>query len=458
MTRRRWYLCADGPDAEALGRVLGGWPDCGEVRRVDDPWHLRGALLSELPGEACAMVRDGCASMSGVNLAAALVADGHAAEVVLVCDGATGSLRSRARRAGIGRVMERDEMASVARPTDETTRHGEASARVTVGRATEEGVEAAVEARPATPAAPVHLREDMDLDEPDGVSVSGTVRPSAPLVEGHAPILTFASGRGGVGKTSIVGVAAHVAAAWGMRVAVVDYDLAFGNLFGFMGLDGPADLSSVVSAQADPDEAIVRCGRKVAESVALWGPCTRSELAETVQPYAFDILRVLSSRYDLVLVDTSTTWGDAIAQAVQASDRLLLVADERAGAIASVARAAALAVRLGVARTRIMRVMNGCDVRRRDEGFLARADLGLETARTLRVLDGGDEVAELLSSGHAQELAALDNPFVSSVSMLLAHTLEELGRLPADPRAQAALSEQPRRRRRGLWLTSREAS
>jgi pilus assembly protein CpaE len=272
-------------------------------------------------------------------------------------------------------------------------------------------------------------------------------------------MLAFVSGRGGVGKTAIVATSALVAASWGMRVAVVDLDLAFGNLFGVLGMSGPADLSPLSGAApgAAQAEAIVRCGRKVCERVALWGPCEHAELAETVQPHAATLLSVLSSRYDLVLVDTSTTWGDAIAQAVQTCDRLVIVGDQRAGAVSSLARAGNLAVRLGVARTRIMRLMNRCDPRHRDEGFLARADVGLECARNLRVVDGGDEVAELLSAGLAQELSVLECDFTDSLSTALAQMLSELGCLPDDPRAARAL-EGRRRLSRGLFGRGREAS
>ena len=112
------------------------------------------------------------------------------------------------------------------------------------------------------------------------------------------------------------------------------------------------------------------------------------------------------------------------------------------------ARAADLVVRLGVARTRVCRLVNRCDPRHRDGGFLARADSDVESAQSLRVLEGGVEIAELMSAGAALEVADLDNPFTKSVSSGLARLLEELGRLPEGVDARRFLGRGNRRRQR----------
>ena len=151
-------------------------------------------------------------------------------------------------------------------------------------------------------------------------------------------------------------------------------------------------------------------------------------------PHVTRLLGYLRERFDLVLVDTSTTFTDAVAQAVQAADRLVLVHDGAVGAIGPVSRASGLAVRLGVARTRIVRVENFADPRSRGEPNLGRAEVGLEGARLFRVMDGGGEVSECLSSGHAVELASEPGEFVDSVSLLLATLLNDLGALPESAR------------------------
>jgi pilus assembly protein CpaE len=180
-------------------------------------------------------------------------------------------------------------------------------------------------------------------------------------------------------------------------------------------------------------------------------------MAELVMPHVATLLSYLSSRYDLVLVDTSTTFTDGVAQAVQSCDRLLVVHDERPGAVASAARISALAVRLGVARTRIVRVINLGDPRTKANAFEGRAEVSLETARMHRVVDGGIEAEDLLVSGKVGELVATGTDVVGCVSTLLAQTLAELGKLPDNEEARKASDPRAGKRRRTLFGRRKEA-
>lgn len=384
-----WLVVAGERQANALQDYLvrSGIPQ--QVRIEQDCWRARAVLAGELAG-ANVVVGEGAVGPAAVNVAAAFAADGHAGEVVLAVHQASGSLRSRANRAGITRVLTSDELVD----------------------------------RPA--------------------SASGDAR--GERREG-VPVVCFVSGRGGVGKSTVCALAGHIAASWGMDVAAVDLDLAFGNLYALCGLDRPCDLTPGGEA-ADP-ELIVSCGRQAAERLHVWGPCASPEFAELVQPRAEQLVAQLTQTHDLVLVDTTSSWSDAVACAAQMADRLVIVSDDRPGALSALARCGALAVRLGVARTRIVRLMNGCDARGRDETFVTQAAQGLECARELRVLDGGAEAAELLASGHAAELARLANPLSTSLATGLAQLLRELGHLPTCEAAARAL-EGPRHPRHFL--------
>lgn len=103
-----------------------------------------------------------------------------------------------------------------------------------------------------------------------------------------------------------------------------------------------------------------------------------------------------------------------------------------------------------------MRVTNRCDPRSRADALLHRADVGLETARELRVLEGGAEAEELLSSGHLVDLAGFGGDLPDSLSTALAKVLEELGRLPDCESARAAAAAPVPRRPRGLFARMRE--
>jgi pilus assembly protein CpaE len=404
---QNWFAYAGEGESDWLESVVRALDPGATVESAASAFDLRDRLR-ESDGSASAAICD-CTDVEPINLAAALVKDGCAREVLLVVEETSGSLRSRAAAAGVARVLSREE--------------------------------AEIRLRAVGPAAAHACPEEArDLDEPSQ-AVESVQRRYA------APVIALASGRGGVGKSAIAAAMALSAASWGMKVALVDLDLSFGNQFGFFGLDGPVDMAALVK---DPAHA-AQHGRDVAENLVLYGPCARPEYAETVPPVFEDLLESICRESDLVVVDTASCWGECAAQAVQAADRVLLTCDERAGALSSLARSGALCVRLGVARTRIVRLMNRCDSRRRDETFLARAELGLETARSVRILDGGSDVAELFSSGHAADLVAEDSPFSLSCSSAVAKILAELGKLPKTEAARKA-REMKEPKPRGLSL------
>lgn len=266
---------------------------------------------------------------------------------------------------------------------------------------------------------------------------------------GHAPVIVLTSGRGGVGKTTLVATMGIAAQRWGMRVALCDLDLWFGNLYSCFGMTGPADLGSVARNDASKRE-LLSYGRDAAPNLTLWGPCAMPELSETVYPFVGTLLDALSSHYELVLVDTSVSFTDAVAQAVQQCDRLVLTVDGREGSGAAQSRLAALAVRLGVARTRIVRLANRCGPRGRGEPLINRADVGLETARSMRVQDGGGEVSDCMGEGKAFDLFDIGSRFADSASSALAQLLSEMGCLPDCREARTALERRADRPRWGF--------
>lgn len=395
-----WAICAGMQQACELEGYVRSCDGGASVVVERSPARLRARMGEDLAG-SCVVVGEGVGGPDPVNLAAAIAADGNASEVFLALDSTSGSMRSRAKRAGVSHVITSADYA--ARPGQgQSGTQGSPSARS--GRAAGEGS-----------LAPVSERRE-------GV-----------------PVIVFVSGRGGVGKTTLAALFASAAASWGLDVAALDLDLAFGNLASLCGVSRPGDLASFADGIAS-DEALEQAGVRAAERLHVWGPCRAPEYAECVQPLAADVIARLTHAHDLVVVDTPSSWGDAVAGAAQQADRLVIVSDERPGAIPALARCGSLAVRLGVARTRIVRLMNACDPRRRDETFVARAAVGLECAREVRVLDGGLDLVELLGAGGAAELASSDNPAALDAARGLAELLKELGQLPDTDEARRALA------------------
>lgn len=399
-----WVAYCSADYRELVRRAVGLLDPEGSLTVARSADALRRVSLASEPGEVGIVVGPVDEGVSDVNLAAAIADDGNVRCVVLACESTTGSLRSRAARAGIDRVMDLSEM----------------------------GAEKRDRAVAPVIAQPVQ-REGSD-----------------------APVLVFCSGRGGVGKTTVASSSAVIAARWGLRTCLIDFDLSCGNVYSGFGLPRGSDLA-VLSGGAPAPEVLARSVLSAAPGVSLMGPCDRPEMAEAVAPHAGGVLEWAEREFDLVVVDASTTFTDSVAQAVQHADRLVLVSDGRAGSVSSLARMSGLAVRLGVARARIARLQNRADPRARAEVAEARSEVGLEAARVYRVVDGGGEVEELLSSGRVGELCEPGYPYADSVASMLAQLLAELGRLPDLEEARRAYEAPRARRKWGLLGPRREA-
>ncbi|WP_070641152.1 hypothetical protein [Olsenella sp. HMSC062G07] len=444
-----WLGYADRSARKELARALRLIDPGATLSCASSAQELRRWFYDEEPGATPAIVGLSERGVSDMNLAAALVADGRASRVALVVRKASGSLRSRAGRAGISWVVDLDDKpaASPARPRDGSDKMS--ARRKERSRADEASGE----------------RLDADGDAADGDAADGAFagRDAEPAGEGPrrpakdarpaedaAPVLCFVSGRGGVGKSTLVACCAERAASWGMEVAVVDLDLSCGNLFAYFGVPQGADLAQLAEGRLSA-ERMGRVGVRIGERVMLWGPCRRPEEAETFAPHVKTLIAYLRGRADLVLVDSSTTFTEAVARAIQVADRLMLVGSQEPGALASLARSAALAARLGVARTRMVRVENAADLRASPRPLLGRVEMGLEGARLFRVADGGDDVYDLLCAGEAAALANDSCAFSDSVGSMLAQLLADLGRLPDADEARRSLEARPGRRRFALF-------
>lgn len=379
--------------------------------------ELRYRVATSELGELGVIVGPTQGGVSDVNLAAALAGDGNARCVILVRDGVSGSLRSRAARAGIDLVVDLADL---------------------------------------TPGTGAEISEKCGDGGRQLLSTAAPVPIAPTATEGErAPILVACSGRGGVGKTTLMAAASCVAARWGMRVCLVDLDLSCGNARGCFGVNGKSDLA--LTSEGIDAALLGRLCVSAGPGVSVVGPCERPETAELAAPHAGSLLVCASGEFDLVLVDTSTTFTEAVAQAAQLADRLLIVSDGRAGSVSSLARMSGLAIRLGVARTRIARIENRADPRDKVNHALGRAEVGLEAARVFRVLDGGREVSDLMAAGQAHDLAEPGYPFADSVASTLAQLLAELGRLPECEEARRASEGESSRGLRSLFGLRREA-
>ncbi len=241
----------------------------------------------------------------------------------------------------------------------------------------------------------------------------------------HVPTLCFTSARGGVGKSSLAVMSALALARSGLSVALVDLDFQFGTSLGFLGsdeTDGLFDMGDPVEKIRIDARSLARCRTTPEAGLAAFEFCKFPEQAEVLAGMAGDLLKAARAGADIAIVDMPTGIGEAAAQVFELSDRCLLVTDQRAFSIESLSAQQSLCTRIGVARTKLVTVVNRCDPRHRDEGYLERLRFSSQAPQTVKAVDGGGEVTQMFSIGSAGELLTARNRFALSVSDL-AHVL-----------------------------------
>lgn len=291
--------------------------------------------------------------------------------------------------------------------------------------------------QPAMPAWARHVTAAGETGMLSPASVSPVPAPSAPapsadssIPSRRAPVVCVISGSGGCGKSTIVATMAHASSLLGLRAAVLDLDLMFGNLYDLLGVDAPRDMAALIEPSAagtltEPD--IVAASMRVAPGVTLWGPVAAPEQAELMARPVELLLDVLRRESDVVFIDTSVFWGDAVAAAVAASDRCLVVGDAAVSSATSASRVIELASRVGVPRTRMSAVFNRFGARGADEDVAMRFEIACALSSKIRIADGGQDLAALMAFGRADEAVGQTSAFATSVREATREMLVELG-------------------------------
>ncbi|MDD6533243.1 MAG: P-loop NTPase [Collinsella sp.] len=284
--------------------------------------------------------------------------------------------------------------------------------------------------QPAVPAWTQHLGAAGETGTlPPTSSAPAPLADTAPTSH-RAPVICAVSGSGGCGKSTIVATMAHAASLLGLRAAVLDLDLMFGNLYDLLGADAPHDMATLIEpsvAGALAEQDVVAASMRVAPGVTLWGPVAAPERAELMARPVELLLDILRRESDVVLIDTSVFWGDAVAAAVAACDRCLVVGDAAVSSATSAARVIELASRVGVPRTRMSAVFNRFGARGADEDVAMRFEIACALSSKIRIADGGQDLAALMAFGRADEAVGQTSAFATSVREATREMLVELG-------------------------------
>lgn len=141
-----------------------------------------------------------------------------------------------------------------------------------------------------------------------------------------AKVIAIASGKGGVGKTSLTLNMARVLAKYGKRVLVLDADLGLGNVDIQLGINPDKDLSHVIAGRARLRDVIAQTelgfdiipGRSGSETLPF---LTNMERHNVVRE-----LTEITNDYDYVFLDIAAGVGDEILVFARFADYTALIA------------------------------------------------------------------------------------------------------------------------------------
>ncbi|MDR0530463.1 MAG: P-loop NTPase [Oscillospiraceae bacterium] len=179
-----------------------------------------------------------------------------------------------------------------------------------------------------------------------------------------AQIIALASGKGGVGKSTVSALLAQAMAARGHKVLLIDCDIGLRSLDLILGVDEHAlfTWADVVLGRCSLQQAVMVCRENIHLLCAPLQP--ERALTDGVLRQLVQTCRV----YDVILIDAPAGLGFGFRMAMKAAARCLLVSTPDPVCVRSVSVAARQALRLGVKDVRLL-------INRFDAGAAARGGL-----------------------------------------------------------------------------------
>lgn len=138
-------------------------------------------------------------------------------------------------------------------------------------------------------------------------------------------IITVASGKGGVGKSSLVLNIAAIIGQTGRKVLVVDADLGLGNIAILGGIVARRNLGHFFAGEADLPQILARGPGGID---VIPGASGLAEIADLKGPELMPMLKALDDLvegYDFVMVDTGAGISSGVVSFALASDDLIVV-------------------------------------------------------------------------------------------------------------------------------------
>lgn len=153
-------------------------------------------------------------------------------------------------------------------------------------------------------------------------------------------VIGFASGKGGVGKTTVVANLAVLMSRW-MKVIAVDADIFLPNLHAAFGLRTATTLSDVLRGNVDLEKAIYSISANLHLLPASPAPNLRIDRLS-------EVIDELRKDYDRILVDLSAGLSKMASIPIESADTLYLITNPETASLVSAQKVKKIGEELGV--------------------------------------------------------------------------------------------------------------
>ncbi len=138
-------------------------------------------------------------------------------------------------------------------------------------------------------------------------------------------VLSFSSGKGGVGKTNVVTNTAMALASMGQRVLILDADLGLANIDVLLGLAPKYNIHHVISGEKTLDEVIVEGPWGIRILPAGSGVPELVDLGHAEKLFLLEEIDLLSDEIDIMLIDTGAGISDNVLYFNMAAQQRVIV-------------------------------------------------------------------------------------------------------------------------------------
>lgn len=218
--------------------------------------------------------------------------------------------------------------------------------------------------------------------ETDAKSTTSHDRGGVNAREGWPRIVVVASGKGGVGKTTLATNLAVTLSSFGQRVALVDACYALGDVATLLSLDPDCGLDDLLRGKRTLNEVLVSGPAGI---LVLSSPSGSSDLAELTneqESRLWQAMKELGSTAEMVVVDATAGIGSSLQSWLHRADDLVVVTTADPAALIDAYALIKLATRLGAA-ARVHVIAN--DVSGEEEGVAVQERLGLAAREFLGI-------------------------------------------------------------------------